>query len=37
MMLKPLLKRANLRRTPGPDGKLHKNGAFAERLVVEFD
>lgn len=37
MMLKPLLKRANLRRTPGPDGKLHKNGAFAERLTVEFN
>jgi cytochrome P450 len=36
MMLKPLLKRANLRRAPGPDGKLQKNGAFAERLVVEF-
>jgi cytochrome P450 len=37
MMLKPLLKRANLRRAPGDDGRLRKNGAFAERLVVAFD
>jgi cytochrome P450 len=37
MMLKPLLKRANLRRAEGPDGKLQKNGAFAERLIVEFN
>lgn len=37
VMLKPLLKRANLRRAPGPEGRLRKNGAFAERLVVEFN
>lgn len=36
MMLKPLLKRSNLRRAVGPDGRLTKNGPFAERLVVEF-
>jgi cytochrome P450 len=36
-MLKPLLKRPNLRRAPGPSGHLSKNGVFAERLVVEFD
>lgn len=36
MMLKPLLKRSNLRRAAGPDGRLTKNGPFAERLVVEF-
>jgi cytochrome P450 len=36
MMLKPLLKRPNLRRAQGPEGRLTKNGPFAERLVVEF-
>ena len=36
LMLKPLLKRSNLRRAPGPAGRLRKNGVFAERLVVEF-
>lgn len=36
MMLKPLLKRPNLRRAPGPEGQLSKNGPFAERLIVEF-
>jgi cytochrome P450 len=36
MMLKPLLKRPNLRRAAGSEGKLTKNGPFAERLVVEF-
>ena len=36
-MLKPLLKRENLRRAPGAAGKLRKNGAFAESLTVEFD
>jgi cytochrome P450 len=36
MMLKPLLKRPALRRAQGKDGKLLKNGPFAERLVVEF-
>ena len=37
LMLKPLLKRQNLRRAPGAAGKLRKNGAFAESLTVEFD
>lgn len=37
MMLKPLLRRANVRRAPGAEGKLSKQGAFAERLVVAFD
>jgi len=37
LMLKPLLKRPNLRRAPGAAGKLSKNGAFAESLTVEFD
>jgi cytochrome P450 len=37
LVLKPLLKRPGLRRAPGPDGFLRKNGAFADRLVVEFD
>ena len=37
LMLKPLLKRKNLRRAPGETGKLRKNGAFAESLTVEFD
>ena len=36
LMLKPLLRRPNLRRAPGPEGHLTKNGPFAERLVVEF-
>lgn len=36
MMLKPLLRRPNLRRASGPEGRLAKNGPFAERLVVEF-
>jgi cytochrome P450 len=36
MMLKPLLKRPNLRRAQGPEGRLTKNGPFAEHLVVEF-
>jgi cytochrome P450 len=36
-MLKPLLKRARLRRAPGSAGKLRKSGAFAESLTVEFD
>ena len=35
-MLKPLLKRPNLRRAAGSEGYLTKNGPFAERLVVEF-
>jgi cytochrome P450 len=37
MMLKPLLKRQNLRRAPREDGRLRKNGPFAEALTVEFD
>lgn len=37
LMLKPLLKRANLRRAPGKAGKLVKNGPFAESLTVVFD
>ena len=37
LMLKPLLKRSNVRRAPGAEGHLTKNGLFAERLVVEFD
>ncbi|UZK64631.1 cytochrome P450 [Sphingomonas sp. M1-B02] len=37
LMLKPLLVRPNLRRAAGAEGRLSKNGAFAERLVVEFD
>ena len=36
LMLKPLLKQPHLRRAPGAEGRLRKNGAFAERLVVEF-
>ena len=36
MMLKPLLKQPNLRRAAGNEGKLSKNGPFAERLVVAF-
>ncbi|MGZ8300493.1 MAG: hypothetical protein ACXWU5_08875 [Rhodoplanes sp.] len=37
LMLKPLLKRPNLRRAPGPAGRLSKRGAFADQLHVEFD
>jgi cytochrome P450 len=37
LMLKPLLKRPNLRRAPGPGGVLSKRGAFAERLRVNYD
>ena len=37
LMLKPLLRRDNLRRAPGTAGRLRKNGAFAESLTVEFD
>lgn len=36
-ILKPVLKRPNLRRASGSDGHLSKNGIFAERLVVDFD
>jgi cytochrome P450 len=37
LMLKPLLKKNGLRRAPGADGKLRKRGAFADRLVVNYD
>ena len=37
LMLQPLLKRSNVRRAPGAEGHLTKNGPFAERLVVQFD
>ena len=37
LMLKPLLKRANLRRAPGRAGRLRKNGPFAASLTVTFD
>ncbi|RYD55253.1 MAG: cytochrome P450 [Sphingomonadales bacterium] len=36
LMLKPLLKRPNLRRAPGRAGRLHKNGPFAASLSVLF-
>lgn len=36
-MLKPLLKRPNLRRAPGPDGHLTKQGAFSKALTVLYD
>ena len=35
-MLKPLLQQPNLRRARGGEGRLRKNGPFAERLVVEW-
>jgi cytochrome P450 len=34
---KPLLKRRNLRRAPGPDGQLTMDTLFPRRLVVEYD
>ena len=37
LMLKPLLKRQNLRRASGSAGKLRKNGPFAESLTLLFD
>jgi cytochrome P450 len=36
-MLKPLLKRPNLRRAPGPAGHLSKRGAFSDELHVLYD
>jgi cytochrome P450 len=36
LMLKPLLRQPRLRRAPGPEGHLTKNGLFSDRLVVEF-
>lgn len=37
LMLKPLLRRPGLRRAKGRDGHLSKRGAFADRLVVEYE
>ncbi|RYY44438.1 MAG: cytochrome P450 [Sphingomonadales bacterium] len=37
LMLKPLLKRPNLRRADGRLGKLRKSGPFAESLTLVFD
>ena len=37
LMLKPLLKRQNLRRAPGARGKLSKRGPFADQLWVAYD
>jgi cytochrome P450 len=37
LMLKALLKRENLRRVPGAEGRLRKRGAFADTLYVEYD
>ena len=37
LMLKPLLRRSNLRRASGRDGHLSKRGPFADRLVVLYD
>lgn len=36
LMLKPLLQRPGLRRAPGRDGHLRKEGPFAARLVVDY-
>ena len=36
-IVKPLLARPGLRRAAGAEGRLLKNGAFADRLVVVFD
>ena len=37
LMLKPLLKRQNLRRAPGKDGHLVKRGAFSDKLWVVYE
>ena len=37
LMLKPLLKRQNLRRAPGKAGRLSKHGPFADQLTVLYD
>jgi cytochrome P450 len=37
LMVKPLLKRSNLRRASGSVGHLRKRGAFASSLLVTFD
>jgi Dyp-type peroxidase family len=34
---KALLRRRNLRRAPGEEGQLQYDGAFPERLILEFD
>jgi cytochrome P450 len=36
LMLKPLLRQPKLRRASGREGRLSKNGPFAERLVVTY-
>lgn len=36
-LLKPLLKRPNLRRAPGRAGRLSKRGAFSDALTVLYD
>ncbi len=36
-ILKPLLKRSNLRRAAGSEGELAMDGPFPSRLVIEFD
>lgn len=37
LMLKPLLKKDGLKRAPGNAGRLRKRGAFADRLVVNYN
>jgi cytochrome P450 len=37
LMLKALLKRPNLRRAPGSEGRLSKRGAFADKLHVNYN
>lgn len=37
LMLKPLLRRSNVRRARGKEGHLSKRGPFADRLVVLYD
>jgi hypothetical protein len=37
MMLAPRLKRQNLRRADGPEGRLRKNGPFGKRRVAACD
>ena len=36
-IVKPLLAKTGLRRAEGKDGRLRKNGVFADQLVVRFD
>lgn len=35
-MVKPLLEKAHLKRSDGPEGRLRKRGAFCERLLVRY-